>query len=328
MGGDVGPAVAVAGAVDAVRSCSGSLSVLLVGDRAEIEVELEQAGGPAGLEVVHAGESVDMGESPGQAIRCKRDASINVTAQLTRDGRAAGMVSAGSSGAVMASALLNIGRLEGVKRPAVAAFIPSAKGAVLLLDVGANVECKPEYLVHFAVMGSLYAERFLGKVEPSVGLLSIGREPGKGNALVRAVYPLLERSPVRFVGNVEAEHILSGGSDVVVCDGFTGNVVLKFAESMFQAFVERLRDASEASLFTRVGGFLVRGPVREVERTFDYEEYGGAPLLGIDGVAIICHGRSTPRAICNALRMAAQSVELGVNATIAARLRAIGAFSA
>lgn len=306
MGGDYAPGEIVRGAKDAAHELG--VNIILVGDQDKILAELdgEDAGGL--ISVVHAPEVVGMDEHPVSAIRKKKNSSIVVATQLVKEGAADGLVSAGSTGAQMASSLFILGRISGVDRPAISTLMPSARGVVALLDAGANVDCRPQHLKQFAVMGSLYAEKVLGLPTPKVGLLNIGSEETKGNDLTLATYKLLQEADMNFVGNVEGRDIFLGTSDVVVCDGFVGNVVLKTAEGlamgllgMFQEELGRLEDiiGSEAIMHI-MGGF---------KRRMDYAEYGGALLLGVDGVSVISHGSSKARAVKNAIRVAKETVE-------------------
>lgn len=309
MGGDHAPMEIVRGARDAAQELG--LSIILVGDQEKISKELEDDDAGGLITIFHAPEVVGMGEHPVSAIRKKKNSSIVVATRLVKEGAAQAVVSAGSTGAQMASSLLILGRIAGVDRPAISTLMPSAKGVVVLLDVGANVDCKPQHLLQFAVMGSLYAERVLGLPSPKVGLLNIGSEETKGNELTLAAYKLLKDSQINFVGNVEGRDLFLSGSDVAVCDGFVGNVVLKAAEGfaigllgMFQQELGRLEDFIGRERSMRImSGF---------KRRLDYAEYGGAPLLGVDGVSVICHGSSRARAIKNAIRVAKETVEQGL----------------
>lgn len=299
MGGDRAPAAPVEGARAALAEFSaGELEVLLVGDPALLEPLL--ADGPdAGWELVPAREQILAEEAPALAVRRKRDSSIVVGLEAVRDGRADAFISAGSTGAVMAASLLTLGPLPGVDRPPVGALFPTSRGRVLVLDAGATVDARPDQLHQFARLGAIYASDLLGIERPCIGLLNVGEEEEKGGEVTVAAHRLLREDPsLRFVGNVEGHRIIAGDCDVVVCDGFVGNALLKFYESMAGFVLGLLRD--------RFGG--ERRELEELFRFLDYAEYGGAPLLGVDGVAIICHGASSPRAIKNAIRVAVQSV--------------------
>ncbi len=321
MGGDHGPAVVVEGAVAAVRELGAS--VVLVGDSAAIEREVRRLGaGAAAIEIRHASQVVGMAETPSHALRRKRDSSLRIAAELVRDGHAAAFVSAGNTGAAMAVSMFVIGVLRGVDRPAIAAVLPNLKAFTVFLDVGANVDPKPWHMFQFAVMGNVYARDILGVDNPRVGLLSVGEEEGKGNDLTREVYEQLKESSLNFVGNVEGRDIYNGHCDVVVTDGFTGNVALKISESLAVMLQAMIREELTRDLRSRVGAALVLPAFRRFRRRVDYTEMGGAPLLGIDGAAIICHGSSPPKAIRNGIRVAAEWAKAGLNEHIKAALEA------
>jgi len=316
MGGDTGPRVVVPGALDALRARPGELKIILVGREEAIRPLLGDAD-PECVEVVHAAENIEMNESPAQAIRRKPGASITVALRMIREGRADAMVSAGNTGAVVASSLLTIGRLHGVSRPAISTLWPNKRGGAVVLDVGANHECTPKNLVQFAIMGSVFARVHIGVERPRVGLLNIGEEKSKGNELVRDSYTLLESDPrIHFVGNVEGRDVFDGAADVVVCDGFVGNVILKFSESIYSFLAHLVRDEIKRGFVARAGALLMRGAFGNVRAQLDYAEYGGAPLLGVKGVVIISHGKSSPRAIRNAILVAAKSVNANINGMI------------
>jgi len=316
MGGDHGPAVVVAGAVAAVRELGAS--VILVGDKVAIERENVLLGASS----QHASQVIGMGESPSQALRRKRDSSLRVSAELVRDGKAAAFISAGNTGAAMAISMFVIGVLPGVDRPAIAAVLPNLRRFTVLLDVGANVDPKPDHLVQFAVMGHVYARDILGLSNPRVGLLSVGVEEGKGNELTREAYEQLKVSSLNFVGNVEGRDIYNGDCDVVVTDGFTGNVALKISESLADMVGAMIREELSADLRSKIGAALAHPAFNRFRRRVDYTEMGGAPLLGIDGAAIICHGASPVKAIKNAVRVAAEWANAGLNEHIKAALEA------
>ncbi len=319
MGGDHGPAVVVEGAVVAQQEFG--VSVILVGDQGAIEGGLDRLGvrGPA-VEIKHASQVVGMAESPSQALRRKRDSSLRVAAELVRDGHASAFVSAGNTGAAMAIAMFTMGVLRGVDRPAIAAVLPNLKRYMVLLDVGANVNPKPWHLFQFAVMGHVYARDILGIERPRVGLLSVGEEEGKGNDLTREVYDELRESSLNFVGNVEGRDVYNGTCDVVVTDGFTGNVALKISESLADMLGAMVKEELARDLRSRVGAALALPAFGRVRRRVDYTEMGGAPLLGIDGAAVISHGSSPPKAIKNAVRVAAEWAKAGLNEHIKAAL--------
>lgn len=308
MGGDFAPAAIVAGAVDAVRELDAR--VLLVGDRAAVERELDGAGSlPPGSEIVHAEEAVGMDEPAITPIRRKRRASVRICAELVRDGHADAMVTAGNTGAAMVVAKMVIGAIEGVDRPALAAVLPNPHGSTVLLDVGANVDSRARHLREFAVMGHFYAQEVLGTSHPRVGLLSIGEEEVKGSDLTRQVYQVMETTGLHFIGNVEGGDLFNGKADVVVCDGFVGNAVLKSAESIAVLVGSMLREELEHSMRARLGALLARPALTRLRRRTDYSEYGGAPLLGINGGCFIGHGRSNPRAVHSMIRRAVEFCE-------------------
>ncbi len=319
MGGDVGPPVTVEGAVAAARD--DGVEVVLVGDKAAIERELARHR-PEGLSLTvrHASQVVEMHEPPAQALRRKRDSSMRVAAELVRDGEAAAFVSAGNTGAAMAIAMFTLGVLPGVDRPAIAVPLPNLKARTILLDVGANMDPKPRHLVQYALMGHVYARDILGVASPRIGLLSVGEEEGKGNELVREVFKALEAMPLNFIGNVEGRDIYNGNADVVVTDGFTGNVALKISEGLADMLVHLIREELIRTPMAKLGALLVRPAFRRFWKRVDYNELGGAPLLGINGACIISHGASPPRAVKNAIRVAAEWVRLEVNAHIRAAL--------
>src|SRR5213593_3082605 len=321
MGGDHGPAVIVEGAADAVREFGAS--VILVGNRDAIERELARLNaGNLGLEIRHASQVVEMAESPSQALRRKRDSSLRVAAELVRDGHASAFISAGNTGAAMAIAMFVIGVLRGIDRPAIATVLPSLKRATLLLDVGANVAPKPWHIFQYALMGHVYARDILGVERPRVGLLSVGEEEGKGNDLTREAYEQLKESSINFVGNVEGRDIYNGSCDVVVTDGFTGNVALKISESLAEMLTGMIKEELTRDTRSKVGALLALPAFERLRRRIDYTEVGGAPLLGIDGAAIICHGASPVKAIKNAVRVAQEWTTAGLNEHIKAAIEA------
>lgn len=311
MGGDHAPAHIVEGSLEAVRIYRGRIRPVLVGDRGEIEAELSRLGaGGSEVDVVHAAERVEMDEGGAESFRKKRDSSLNVATRLVRDGSAQGVFSAGNTGAMVAASLLNLGRIPGVSRPALATLVPT-KGPqhwVVMLDVGAAADCKPINLLHFSILGEVYARLFLGIEHPRVGLLNIGEEASKGNELAQEAHPLLAASGIHFIGNVEGKDILNGRADVVVMDGFTGNVLLKFAESVWSWGMEAVRREIGEHILAKMGAFLLKPSLRRFKDRVDYSNHGGAPLLGVNGVAIVGHGRSSPKAVRNALRVAADLV--------------------
>jgi glycerol-3-phosphate acyltransferase PlsX len=305
MGGDHAPQVNVDGAVAAAREFG--IATLLVGRAAELARLLEDSGYSGGnIEILDAAEVVTMDEHPVAALRKKRNSSIRVAANCVRDGRAAGLVSAGHTGAAMVAAKLFIGTIEGVDRPALATVLPNLKGHCLLLDVGANPEAKTQHFKEFAVMGSIYAQLVFGKPSPSIGLMSIGEEDTKGNDRTKEAFKTLKETGLNFIGNVEGRDVFNGRVDVIVTDGFTGNVILKVSESLSEMVEQLLREEIKRTLKASVGFLLSRDAFRRFKTRLDYSEYGGAPLLGLKGCVIICHGRSSAKAIKNAIRLAAE----------------------
>ncbi|MCW2278414.1 phosphate acyltransferase PlsX [Heliophilum fasciatum] len=309
MGGDHAPQEIVRGAMMAAEE--RDTKILIVGQPSAIEPLLADASTTVRkrLEIVPALEVIGMDEAPMTALRRKKDASIAVATRLVKEGRAQALVSAGSTGAQMAASLLGLGRIAGIDRPAIATILPTLHGGKLLLDAGANSEAKPKNLYEFALMGSVYAEKVLGIPRPRVALLNIGEEESKGNDLVKTTYPLLQSAPINFIGNVEGRDILAGQVDVIVCDGFVGNIVLKFGEGIVSSLGTMMRDALKQSALASLGALLAKPALKDMMRKLDYAEHGGAPLLGINGVSIICHGSSKAKAIKNALRVAQQGVE-------------------
>lgn len=320
MGGDRAPDAAVAGAVAAAES---GVPVLLVGDGARLRPLLASHG--ADLPIEHAADAIRMDEHAAE-VRRRRGSSVMVAATAVAAGRASALVSMGHSGATMAAALFVLGRLPGVERPAIVANVPVRDGFSALLDVGANADCRPAMLQQFAVMGSLYARLVFGKTDPSVGLMSIGEEPGKGNELVRATHPLLRNTAeIRFHGNVEGRDLLAGTSDVVVTDGFTGNVILKLAEGEARTLFGWIKEALSADLRSRIGGLLVRPGLLRVAARLDPSTYGAQPLLGVGAPTFIGHGSSDVTSYRNALRFAHETAASGLVPRIAEAMASLGA---
>jgi glycerol-3-phosphate acyltransferase PlsX len=316
MGTDAAPGPEVEGAILAVRERWAE--VTLVGRQDLLRRELARRGAHGlGIEIAHASEAVTMDDAAAKAFRVKRDSSIRVAARLVRDGKADGLVSAGNTGAVMATAKITLGVLEGVDRPALAAVFPNSKGtATVLLDVGANVDCEAHNLEQSAVMGEIYYRAIFSVKRPRVGLLSNGQETHKGNSLTREAYARLKQLPMNFVGYVEGRDLYNGRVDVLVTDGFTGNVVLKTSEGVAEVITGMLKEAFSSTPRAKVGYMLARRALAAFKKRVDYSEYGGAPLLGVRGVCIICHGGSNPNAIKNALRVAAEFAAGQVNEKI------------
>lgn len=319
MGGDNAPEVEVEGAVAAARRWG--IPIVLVGERARLEGILCRYD-TAGLDIVvrHASEVVGMHDSPSDAVRKKKDSSVRVAFELLRRGEVHAVVSAGNSGATMAVGMFLLKRIPGIDRPAIAAIMPNKKSQTILLDGGANVDCKPFHLAQFATMGAVYAKFMLGKDRPRVGVLSNGEEESKGNELAREAHKLLKQSRLNYVGFVEGRDIFGGDIDVVVCDGFVGNVVLKVAEGLSEAVSDMLRGEIKRRLLAKLGYLLARPAFRAFKKKVDYAEYGGAPLLGIQGTGMICHGGSNARAIMNAIHMARESVSQRINERLIAQL--------
>lgn len=320
MGGDHAPEAVVLGAIEAARG--SDCHILLVGDRARVEPLLEESGASnENLTVHHATEVVAMDAHPVEAVRRQKDSSIVVATRLVKEGAADALVSAGSTGAAMATSLLQWGRIRGIERPAIGTVLPTLSGVCILLDVGAQVDSRSSHLTQFALMGNLYAQRVLGVARPKVALLSNGEEETKGSDLVRETYGRLkEIADLNFIGNIEGRDILPGKADVVVCDGFVGNVVLKFAEGMGSVIFDLLKEAIGKDMRSRLGGLLLQPALRSVSKRVDYTEYGGAPLLGVQGVCIISHGSSNEKAVKNAIRVAHESIKSNVVGAIESRI--------
>jgi glycerol-3-phosphate acyltransferase PlsX len=311
MGGDGAPQTIVRGALDAVNE--SGISILLVGPQKRLRRELGRFRFlPSGLELVDAPEVVGMNDPAISVLRGKKHSSLNVCAELVREGRATAMVTAGNTGAAWVAAKSALGMIDGVDRPALAAVVPKKKGHTLILDVGANMECKPHQLVQFAVMGSFYAEEVLGVGSPRVGLMSVGEEESKGGPQARERNRVLKAAGINFIGNVEGGDVFNVDVDVIICDGFTGNVILKVAEGFGEMVVGMLMDEARHSPMYGAGLLMAKGAFRNLRSRVDYSEYGGAPLLGVDGACLIGHGRSSAKAIRNAVHFAASYASCGV----------------
>src|SRR5580698_9324759 len=322
MGGDKAPVPEVEGAVRAAREFGHR--IVLVGDCADIRRSLDKHPGwrEFSIEVVHAEERITMDDHAAKAARSKRGSSMHLCARMVLDGKADGFLSAGNTGACMAIAKMVLGKVPGVDRPALSGVFPSHKGTpVVVLDVGANVDCEPEMLQQFGLMGEIYSRYVLKIKHPRVGLLSIGEEEIKGNTLTKDATPLLKSLGINFIGNVEGRDLFSGRADVIVCDGFVGNVALKVSEGLSEMIGVMLREALEATVTRKIGSLLSRSAYKEFKKRVDYAEYGGAPLLGVKGVCIICHGRSDSNAIKNAIRVAADFASSNMNQRIEEELR-------
>ena len=320
MGGDNAPGEIVLGAIQAAREYG--IGVYLVGREEVIQAELAKHDTKGlDLPILHTDEVIEMNEHPANAVRRKKNASMTLALQLVRDGKAVGAVSAGNSGAMLAASLFTLKRIPGVERPALGGVLPTKNGACLVIDMGANTDCTPEYLQQFALMGSLYMERIFQMKAPRVGLLANGEEESKGNKQVVEAHQLLKANAatlgINFIGNVEGRDIPANGADVIVCDGFVGNVVLKLSEGLAETLLGLIRTQMTSSLPSKLAAAVLRPGLRTVFKRLDYAEYGGVPLLGINGSAIVSHGRSNAKAIKNALRVARQTEETGVATAIA-----------
>ncbi|MDY0189660.1 MAG: phosphate acyltransferase PlsX [Desulfuromonas sp.] len=308
MGGDNAPAVEVESAVAAARKWG--MSVILVGDSVRVAQELDKHDtSNLNISIHHASEVVGMQDSASDAVRRKKDSSIRIAYELVKSGEAQAVVSAGNSGATMAAGMFVAKRVDGIERPAISTILPTVSGQSLILDVGGNVDCKPIHLEHFAIMGDFYARHIMGKPSPSIGLLSNGSEEKKGNELTRETHKLLQRYNFNYLGYVEGRDIYSGVVDVVVCDGFVGNVVLKVSEGLAESIGQMLQKELKSRVLAKLGYLLARPAFRAFKKKVDYAEYGGAPLLGIKGTSIICHGGSSIKAVTNAIGQAANSVD-------------------
>jgi glycerol-3-phosphate acyltransferase PlsX len=303
MGGDNAPAAIIEGALAAADQ---AVHIILVGQEAVVREHLARLTRtvPSNIEIVNAAEVVGMDDNALAPLRRKRNSSIRICANLVHEGKADVMVSAGNTGAAMTSAYKVLGMIDGVSRPALAAVVPRAEGHTVLLDVGANVDSKPAYLREFAVMGHFYSQMVVGIAEPRVGLLSIGEEEGKGNELTKETFRVLKETGLNFIGNAEGRDVYNGNADVVVCDGFIGNVVLKASEALAEMISRLIREELTRSTKRKIGALLAKGAFDDLKKRVDYSEYGGAPLLGVRGGCIVCHGRSNAKAIKNAIRVA------------------------
>ncbi|MDD2443450.1 MAG: phosphate acyltransferase PlsX [Desulfotomaculaceae bacterium] len=306
MGGDYAPREIIKGSL--LAATEYKQEVILVGDEERVRAEFGNCGAGSLISIVHAPEVIEMGEHPAVAVRRKRNSSIVKAAQLVKEGAAAALVSAGSTGAAMASSIISLGGIKGIDRPAIAGILPNENNITVLLDAGANVDCKPQQLLQFGIMGYLYAKKIIGVVNPRVGLLSNGKEETKGNESNLAAFPLLQKAEINFIGNIEGRDVFNGAVDVVVCDGFVGNIVLKTGEGLAGALLKMMKEEISKSCLAKVGTVMAGPALKELKKRLDWTEYGGAPLLGINGVSIICHGGSTAKAIKNAIRVARDSV--------------------
>lgn len=327
MGGDRGSDLIIEGALSALRE-NADFEIILLGPEDYLAKRLSELPGENGLKervhIEHAPETVTMQESPVEAVRRKKNATIMVGFELVRNGSADAVVSAGNSGATMAAAVKKLGRLKGISRPGIASLFPTLKKPVMIMDLGANVDCRPQHLVQFAIMASSCVGKILEIERPRVGLLSIGEEAGKGNSLVKEAHELLSATPLNFIGNVEGRDVYQGDVDVIVCDGFIGNVSLKVSEGLAEAAMQMLRSEIKKSFVAKIGYLLMRRAFANFRRRVDYAEYGGAPLLGINGVGIVSHGKSNATAIKNAIEVASVMIQNKVNDSI---LKALEAYS-
>jgi glycerol-3-phosphate acyltransferase PlsX len=322
MGGDFGPPHIVGGAVLALQEYPHINKLFLVGDTPQIEAELKKHGcNDRRIEIVHATQVVEMKDSAIDAVRRKKDSSVSRAVDLVKKGEAAAIVSAGHTGAAVAATTIKLRTLPGIDRPGIAAIIPSETNIFVLIDAGANSDAKPEHLLQYAVMGSVYSRHVLGYSNPCVGLMSIGGEDVKGSELTKEVFKMLKQSSLNFRGNVEGHDLFDDPVEVVVCDGFVGNVILKTCESVAGAVFNWLKHELTQTKVRMAGAFLARNAFRTIKKKLNYEEYGGMPLLGVNGICIIAHGASTPLAIKNALRVAAESIEQQVNPHIVEEIR-------
>ncbi len=314
MGGDFGPPNLVAGAALALRDYSHISKLFLVGDTVQIEAELRKLGcNDSRIEIVHSTQVVDMSDRAWSAVRRKKDSSVSRAVDLVKRGQANAIVSAGHTGAAVAASMIKLRTLPGIYRPGIAAVLPTETNVFVLMDAGANIDARPEHLLQYAFMGSVYSSHVLGYKNPTVGLISLGEEDVKGNEMTKEVFKLLKKSSLNFVGNIEGRHLFEDPVEVVVCDGFVGNVILKTCESISVAIFQWLKHELSRTPMRKLGAFLAQESFRTIKDKTNYEEYGGSPLLGVNGICIIAHGSSTPLAIKNALRVAAESIEHQVN---------------
>lgn len=317
MGGDFAPEKIVAGAVMAAESFPDIDALVLVGDEPAVQRELRKARRlPASIETVHASEVIGMDEAPALAVRRKKDSSISRAMDLVKEGKAEAMISAGNTGAVVVAATLKLRTLQGVDRPAIAAVMPSPAKPFVLIDAGANTDCSPRLLFQFAAMGHVYSRKILGQANPLIGLMSVGAEDSKGNEATKEAFRVLDESKLNFKGNIEGNDLFKGEIDVAVCDGFVGNVILKTSEGLAQALTLWIKREVTQNPIRLLGAGFLMGAVRGMKRQVDSETYGGAPLLGVNGVCMICHGSSSARAILQAVRAARDAVKFQINDSI------------
>ncbi len=322
MGGDFGPSHLVPGAVMALKEYPHINKLFLVGDTAQIEAELNKLDYNDGkIDIVHSTQVVDMSDRAWSAVRRKKDSSVSRAVDLVKYGQADAIVSAGHTGAAVAASMIKLRTLAGIDRPGIAAVLPTETNVFVLVDAGANIDARPEHLLQYAFMGSVYSRHVLGYKNPTVGLISLGEEDVKGNEMTKEVFKMLKKSSLNFVGNIEGRHLFEDPVEVVVCDGFVGNVILKTCESISVAIFQWLKHELARTATRKLGALLARESFRTIRDKTNYEEYGGSPLLGVNGICIIAHGSSTPLAIKNALRVAAESIEQQVNPHIVEEIR-------
>ena len=307
MGGDFAPNAVVQGALDAINKSSKPLNLILVGDETAIRSELAGRENDA-IEIVHTDEVVTMEDKGSKVLKSKPNSSLVRGIRMVKDGRADGFISAGHTGAIMSTTLLSLGRIPGVRRPALAAYFPTEKRGKILCDVGVNPDAKPEHLVQFALMASHYYDHVEGFAAPKIGLINIGTEPSKGSELYVETYKLLSEMP-NFVGNIEGRHLLTSEADVLICDGFVGNTLLKFAESWITFFADEIKDKINEKLSYKIGAGLMKPIFDDLKAKYDYEEHGGTPLLGVNGISIVCHGSSGPKSIMNSIFLGQKCIE-------------------
>ena len=320
MGGDNAPKSNVEGAIEAAKHWN-DIELILVGDEAQIQPYLQSA--PSNLRVVHTTERIEADDEPVKAVRRKKGASMVMAGRMVREGEADCMISAGNTGALMTTGLLVVGRMEGVERPALAPMIPTMDGkGMLALDLGANMDAKPEHLMQYAMMGSIYRDKVHGIPNPRVGLLNVGTEAMKGNELTKAAFPLLEKAPIHFVGNVESRDVLEGPCDVLVCDGFAGNIMLKALEGTAGSLFSVLKKEFTSSFMTKLAAAILKPGLKRIKKMTDYKEVGGAPLLGLNGLVIKAHGSSDQRAVYNAIRQARTALQHDLIKTISSEIQA------
>ncbi|MEJ2052625.1 MAG: phosphate acyltransferase PlsX [Calditrichaceae bacterium] len=326
MGGDLGPRATVEGAYLYIKETGDADKVILVGDRSLIQQQLHHIPSKYHeyFSIIHTAQKIEMNESPTEAIRKKTDSSMVVGLRMHKEKEVDAFVSAGNTGAQLAASLVALRRIPGVKRPAIGSFLPSENGLVFIIDVGANVDTKPMHLLQFALMGNIFVREVFNQKQPSIGLLNIGEEDSKGNEVTRHAYHLCKEHLQNFYGNIEGRDILKGTVDIIVCDGFVGNVILKMAESIMGALMKGLKTSIGKNLMKNLGAFLVKPAFRDLKKVYDYEEYGGVPLLGVNGISIICHGSSGPKAIKNALKVAQNMKNRNVNTLITEKLKIEG----